>query len=157
MTKEQIKDTLEQDYSRDNWVNLIRNVFNNGSFNAKPVEISIAKNDIAENAFEIGSFETVDERIIGIYEIRIKKNVNLERNRVGLRQLLKSVYKQVDGALIVFDQGKRWRFSYVSEISSRDENSKLIKSQTEPKRFTYLFGEGINNRTAIERFFKLTK
>lgn len=156
MIKEQIKDALEQDYSRDNWVSLIRNVFNNGSFNAKPVEISIAKNDIAENAFEIGSFETVDERIIGIYEIKIKKNVNLERNRVGLRQLLRSVYKQVDGALIVFDQGKRWRFSYVSEINSRDENGKLIKSQTEPKRFTYLFGAGTNNRTAIDRFFKLT-
>jgi len=156
MTKEQIKDALEKDYNRDNWVSLIRNVFNNGSFNAKPVEISITKNDIAENAFEIGSFETVDERIIGIYEIKIKKDINLERNRVGLRQLLRSVYKQVDGAFVVFNQDKRWRFSYVSEISSRNENGKLIKSQTEPKRFTYLFGEGINNRTAIDRFFKLT-
>lgn len=155
MTKDLIKSTLESSYKRENWIDLIRNVFNNGQFNAKPVQISIAKNDIADDAFEIGSFETADDRIIGIYEIKIKRNINLERNRVGLRQLLRSVYKQVDGAFIVFDQGARWRFSYVSEINVRDENGKLIKSQTEPKRFTYLLGEGISSRTAIERFNKL--
>ncbi|HSH64632.1 MAG TPA: TaqI-like C-terminal specificity domain-containing protein [Bacteroidia bacterium] len=155
MTKDQIKNIIEHTYSRDNWIDLIRNVFNNGKFNAKPVEISIAKNDVADKAYELGSFETIDDRIIGIYEIQIKKNVNLERNRVGLRQLLKTVYKQIDGALIVFNQGEQWRFSYVSEISSRNEDGKLIKSQTEPKRYTYLLGKGINNRTAIDRFFKL--
>lgn len=155
MTKDLIKSTLESSYKRENWIDLIRNVFNNGQFNAKPVQIGIAKNDIADNAFEIGSFETADGRIIGIYEIKIKKNINLERNRVGLRQLLRSVYKQVDGAFIVFDQGAKWRFSYVSEINVRDENGKLVKSQTEPKRFTYLLGEGISSRTAIERFNKL--
>lgn len=155
MTKEEIQNILEKNYSQNNWVSLIRSVFNNGSFNAKPVEISIAKNDIAESAVELGSFETTDKRIIGIYEIKVKKNVNLERNRVSLRQLLRSVYKQVDGAFIVFDQGKRWRFSYVSEINARDEKGKLTKSQTEPKRYTYLLGEGIHSRTAIDRFFRL--
>lgn len=156
MTKEQIKELLESGYNRENWISLIRHVFNNGQFNAKPIEVPIAKNNIAENTFELGSFETSDKRIIGIYEIKIKKNLNLERNRVALRQLLKSVYKQVDGAFIVFDQGKKWRFSYVSEINTRDAEGKLIKSQTEPKRFTYLFGEGISSRTAIERFNKLS-
>ncbi|MCC7301113.1 MAG: Eco57I restriction-modification methylase domain-containing protein [Bacteroidia bacterium] len=156
MTKELIKDYLESAYKRENWIALIREVFVNGQFNAKPVEISIAKNDIAESAYELGSFETSDKRIIGIYEIKIKKNLNLERNRVGLRQLLRSVYKQVDGAFIVFDQGKKWRFSYVSEVNSRDAEGVLIKSYTEPKRFTYLFGENISSRTAIERFYKLT-
>jgi adenine-specific DNA-methyltransferase len=156
MTQDQIKLTLENPYARNNWVNVISNVFNNGKFNAKPVSISLARNEITESAFELGSFETADERLIGIYEVKIKGNVNLERNRVRLRHLLKSVYKQVDGAFIVFDQDKKWRFSYVSEVSLRDKNGNLVKSTTEPKRYTYLFGEGINNRTAIERFHNLS-
>ena len=156
MTQDQIKATLENPYARDKWVNVISNVFNNGKFNAKPVSISLARNEITESAFELGSFETADERLIGIYEVKIKGNINLERNRVRLRHLLKSVYKQVDGAFIVFDQEKKWRFSYVSEVSLRDKNGNLVKSTTEPKRYTYLFGEGVNNRTAIERFRNLS-
>lgn len=155
MTKEIIKSTLESAYSRDNWIALIRHTFTNGQFNAKPVEIGIQKNEIAEHAYEIGSFETADERLIGIYEIKIKAGENIERKRVGLRQLLRSIYKQVDGAFVVFNQGEKWRFSYVSEVNTRDADGKLVKSQTEPKRYTYVFGKNIANRTAIERFTKL--
>src|SRR6185436_14286285 len=94
-----------------------------------------------------------DERLVGVYEITLKEDAKtkLAINKVGLRNLLRSVYKyDVDGALIVFVQGNKWRFSYVSEIRTEEG-----KKETEPKRYTYLFGKGESCRTAAERFDKL--
>ncbi|NBP70912.1 MAG: hypothetical protein EBU52_19515, partial [Cytophagia bacterium] len=104
-----------------------------------------------EDAVELGSFTTADEREVGIFEVKLQPQVWIERNRVGLRSLLRQVYKyDVDGALIVFQQDHKWRFSYVSEIRTEDG-----KKETEPKRYTYLFGKGESCRTAAERFDKL--
>lgn len=65
--------------------------------------------------------------------------------------MLRQVYKyDVDAALIVFVQNKKWRFSYVSEVRTEDG-----KKETEPKRYTYLFGKGESCRTAADRFDKL--
>ena len=108
-------------------------------------------NNLAEKAVEIGSFYTADERLIGIYEIQLTAKAWVERNRVGLRSLLRQVYKyDVDAALIVFVQADKWRFSYVSEIRTEEG-----KKETEPKRYTYLFGKGETSRTAADRFEKL--
>jgi hypothetical protein len=81
----------------------------------------------------------------------------LHRNRRALRDLLSDIYRNdVEAALVVFVQGVKWRFTYVSEITVRDENTgeRKVKS-TDPKRYTYLFGEGEKAKTAAVQFSKL--
>lgn len=75
------------------------------------------------------------------------------RNKVGLRQLMKNIYKyNVDGVLVVFVQEKKWRLSYISEIIKEvDEKGKIIKEITNERRFTYLLGEGEKTKTAADR------
>ena len=49
--------------------------------------------------------------------VKVEPEVWLERNKVGLRELLRHVYKyDVDGALIIFEQDEKWSLSFVSEI-----------------------------------------
>jgi hypothetical protein len=142
---------LEKAYQPEKWLDVLKDYFGAKKFYQKPQPISLLNCDIAESAVELGSFYTADERLIGIYEVHLTPKAWLAKNRVGLRNLLRSVYKyDVDGALIVFVQGKQWRFSFVSEIRTEEG-----KKETEPKRYTYLFGQGESCRTAAERFDKL--
>ncbi len=142
---------LEKAYQPSTWLDVMKDYFGAKKFHQKPQTISLPNNDIAESAVELGSFYTADERLVGMYEVHLTPKAWLDKNRVGLRNLLRSVYKyDVDGALIVFVQGEKWRFSFVSEIRIEEG-----KKETEPKRYTYLFGEGESCRTAAERFDKL--
>jgi hypothetical protein len=142
---------LEKAYDPSAWLMVMKDYFGAKKFHQEPQPIFLSANDLAERAVELGSFYTVDERLIGFYQVDLKPKAWIEKNRIGLRNLLRQVYKyDVDGALIVFVQGEKWRFSFVSEI--RTEES---KKETEPKRYTYLFGKGESCRTAAERFDKL--
>jgi tRNA1(Val) A37 N6-methylase TrmN6 len=150
MEKKQLQNTiLSASYKREVWHDVLKQVFGVKVLYSPTRNVPIAANDIAKEAVELGNFYTADERLVGVYEITLKEDARtkLAFNKVGLRNLLRSIYKyDVDGALIVFVQGNKWRFSYVSETSSRE---------TEPKRYTYLFGTGESCRTAAERFYNL--
>lgn len=88
--------------------------------------------------------------------MKVKPEVWLERNKVGLRELLRSVYKyEVDGALIVFEQQDNWRLSFVSEIRTFDEQGHITKKITEPKRYTYLLGKDEKTKTPVTRLASL--
>jgi len=142
---------LEAAYQPEKWLEVLKLYFGAKKFHQTPKQILLPGNNLAEKAVEIGSFYTADERLIGIYEIQLTAKAWVERNRVGLRSLLRQVYKyDVDAALIVFVQADKWRFSYVSEIRTEEG-----KKETEPKRYTYLFGKGETSRTAADRFEKL--
>jgi len=141
---------LSASYDRATWQEVLKEYFGVKRLHQNPTPILLTANDIAKSAVELGSFDTVDDRLVGIYEITLKEDATtkIAINKIGLRNLLRSVYKyDVDGALIVFIHGNKWRFSYVSEI--RTEEGKI---ETEPKRYTYLFGEGEGCRTASDRF-----
>ncbi|MBK7381231.1 MAG: Eco57I restriction-modification methylase domain-containing protein [Ignavibacteriales bacterium] len=151
MDKKQLQHTiLEAAYNREVWIEVLKEYFGVRKIHIKPQQINI-DNSKAEYAFELGSFTTIDEKLVGIFEVKLLPQVWIERNRVGLRSLLRQVYKyDVDGALIVFVQDDKWRFSYVSEIRTEEG-----KKETEPKRYTYLFGKNESSRTAADRFDKL--
>lgn len=142
---------LEKSYQSGKWLDVLKEYFGVKKIHQQPQSISLPSNEIAEHAEELGSFYTADERLVGIYEVQLKPKAVIGRNRVGLRNLLRNVYKyDVDVALIAFIQNEKWRFSYISEIRTEDG-----KKVTEPKRYTYLFGEGESCRTAADRFDKL--
>lgn len=150
LNKNQLKEIFEKGYSRNNWINIIKSINNEPTLYGNPRKLDI-KNNLVKTANMLGSFNTTDGMIIGLYEIEITDNVIIERNRVGLRNLLRSQYKQVDGCFAVYYQGNKWRFSYISETRVF-ENNKWIESKTEPKRFTYVLGDNETVRTAVKRF-----
>lgn len=157
MDKRNLQNILSNPFTIPNWRDVLVSVFGVKRLHQNPIPISINKKEKAEAAFELGSFNTSDDRIIGLYLVRVKPQVWLERNKVGLREMLRSVYKHdVDGALIVFEQRDKWRLSFVSEIRVFDENGKISKKGTEPKRYTYLLGAGEKVKTPATRLASLS-
>ena len=152
MDKKSLQNTiLEVPYQPQNWLEVLKEYFGATKFHQQPQQVSFPSNDIAESAFELGSFYTADERIVGVYEVKLTNKALIKINRVGLRNLFKSIIRyNLDAALIVYIQQDKWRFSYVSEIRTEEG-----KKETEPKRYTYLFGKGESCRTAADRFDKL--
>ncbi|MEN9440274.1 MAG: hypothetical protein RLZ33_350 [Bacteroidota bacterium] len=92
MDKAQLQKIFSLAYNHENWLEVLKKVFGAKQLLMQPKPISLASNDITEGAFELGNITTSDDRIIGLYKIDVKSNVWLERNKVGLRKLLRDVY-----------------------------------------------------------------
>lgn len=158
----ELKIIFEKKYDRKSWYRVLNENFNVKDLKEKPLDITsrIKANDYDAKAFELGTFVTQGEgHLIGLYELEVADKVQIHRNRKGLRDLLSQIYRDdVEAALLVFVQGSKWRFSYVSEITIKNKlTKKREKKTTDPKRFTYLLGEGERTKTAADRFARLQK
>ena len=95
------------------------------------------------------SDERYNSNDISFFDVTLKDNVNVERARVNIQQLIRSIVARFSHILIVFhyeDVANRpWRFSYAYKQST-------ITSATSAKRYTYVFGRDFRGRTAAERF-----
>ena len=164
-TKEQIEHLLEHQYNSTHWKAFLSALFTNATIYSNPIQLTGINATIASQALQIGSIalnENGIARNIAVYEVALAQNIVLERNRVGLRNLLKTHWKDHDAAFIVYYQAdslhpdaKKWRFSYVSELKKFNEADEYVANNTEPKRYTYVLGEGERCRTARDRFYTL--
>ncbi|MBX3295014.1 MAG: hypothetical protein KF762_04830 [Acidobacteria bacterium] len=161
MTKEQLKEILSTPYDQNAWQGVLREVFGVENLLRVPNSISdrftAADRELARQALELGSFETSDGRLVGLYQVDLTDKPRIWQNRVGLRQLLRSVYKyDVDAALVVFipPDSPKWRLSLISEIRVL-ENGEWVNFKTGSKRYTYLLGTGETVRTAAEQIFSV--
>ena len=115
--------------------------------------------DIAKKALYLGKITLTDGRCIAVYEVELAERVVIERNRSGIRNLLCSEWRGMGCAgafMFCFRQNEAaLRFSYVSEAWVFDDDGTYKKVSTDPRRFTYLLGEGHRSRTAIDQFKKL--
>lgn len=156
MNKQRLEEIFTEKFNLENWREILTAVFGVTNLYQTPKPITLNSNDVAESAFELGSFDTTDDRVIGLYRVNLNNNARIERNRVGLRETLRSIYKfDVDGALVVFVQDDKWRLSFISEIRTLDDEGRIIKEATEPKRYTYLLGLGEKVKTSAIRLSKI--
>lgn len=169
MTQEQIQTLFKQAYSQSSWKQFLGEVFANARLLATPETLAGINTAVAQQALKLGYIslnENGINREVAVYEVTLASGVVLERNRVGLRNLLRRYWKDIDAAFIVYHnpnastgsaQERKWRFTYVSELTGYDAEGEFIKVNTEPKRYTYVLGEGETTRTAAERFALLAK
>jgi hypothetical protein len=152
----QTSSLFQQAYDRKQWKQFLADTFPKFDSFSEPIPISIDTH-FAQQAFLLGNIalqENGIKRTLAVYEVKLTTHIQIERNRVGLRNLLRKYWKNIDGAFIVFYQSQKpkWRFMYVSELTGFDAEGNFQTIQTEPKRYTYLLGENENVRTATERF-----
>lgn len=154
MTPEQLKSILEHDYNRQAWIEALRDILHIQHIYSVPKPIELGKNDFDATAVELGYFDTSEGLKVGIYEVSVSPKVRLDRNKVGLRNLMRKVFQSDgDAAQIVFTHGDTWRFTYASELTVVNKETGLReRRQTDPKRYTYVFGRNQHCRTAAERF-----
>ncbi|WP_300699141.1 TaqI-like C-terminal specificity domain-containing protein [uncultured Bacteroides sp.] len=91
---------------------------------------------------------------IALLDVTLDDSKNIERSRVNIQQLIRSIMDYRQHLMIVFHYkditNKQWRFSYAHKGDS-------LKDSTSAKRYTYVFGRGYRGRTAAERFEVLAK
>lgn len=87
-------------------------------------------------------------------DVIVDDSKNIERSRVNIQQLIRSIVQEYHHLFIVFHYentlGSPWRFSYAFKAASNADT-------TSAKRFTYVFGKGYRGKTAAERFETLAK
>lgn len=156
MTVTEIRSILEAPYNRTVWKEFIKTQFTNNQLTKDDFTLQLGKSDLYTECYSLGNYAVDDYTKIGIFEIQLAPKVNLSRNRVALRNLIKEVSAQVAGAMVVFVQGDKWRFSYISKRKVKNKNTNQIEDkETAPKRYTYLFGKNEKALTAAIRFDKL--
>ena len=156
MTITEIRHILESPYDRKVWKNFLQTQFTNNKLNAEDRVISLSDKTLSKQCLSLGNYELNEYTKIGIFEVELNEKVNITRNRVALRNLIKDLTKQVAGAMVVFVQGDKWRFSYISKRKVKNkETNEIQEKETAPKRYTYLFGKGEKALTAAQRFDKL--
>ena len=151
------KHIFSSDYQREAFAGVINDIFTDKFERLKDVESIKADKNLAKDACRIGKIITSDKCEIAVYEVRLQDGVQLSRNRVAIRNLLRNSWKDYDGAFIAGYQDKNpeWRFSFLSETKELGADGYLEKRVTQAKRYTYLLGGDNVHRTAVERFCKL--
>lgn len=86
---------------------------------------------------------------IALLDVTLDDSKNIERSRVNIQQLIRSIMDYHQHLMIVFHYediaDRQWRFSYAYKGDS-------LKDSTSAKRYTYVFGKDYRGRTAAERF-----
>lgn len=159
MNYEEIKKIIESKYDRAAWQKLLHDIFQNKvSFLQEAVEISV-NSSFAKRAIYLGKISLSDGESLAIYEVELADNVNIARNRTGIRNMLTTDWRNggYTGAfMFCYPQNKSTlRFSYVSETWGFDSQGTYKKTTTDTRRYTYLLGEGAICRTAVEQFIAL--
>ena len=123
------------------------------------VELTDTEKRTAKKVVKYGEFKTHDNRKIELYEVTVEDFRQVKIARVGLGALVKKLIIGNNAVFATFKyedvSDKHWRFSFIAYDSFFEEGQVQTK-ETNPKRYTYVFGDADETyRTAIDRFKEL--
>ena len=149
-SKEQLRNIFQNKFDREAWKAIVIDIF--GANKVRRENERFTDPDEPEVGYYMGSIDTSDAFRIGLFYYKINSG-SVAHKKVGLRNLVKRFinknWGEFDAAIVVFDDNKYWRLSFVCDIK---------EEATAPKRFTFVFGEKDSfYRTAIDRFDILQK
>ena len=167
MKREELKAILQNAYTQEKWIKTLQ--FLSGSKNLltislepKAIEIKSAKaKEIVSEIVQLGSLKTTDGITLPIFDVTLQDGIKIEYNRVGVNDLLKNhiLKDAIKGAIVTFHYEEKynkpeWRFSFISKFGS-DYFAEAESVETNPKKYTYIFGTSEEHRTALERLYNL--
>lgn len=167
MNKEELKNILQSPYNKHRWDKTLQFLSGNRTaltlhLEPKVIEVRTAETQkIVKSFSEVGTLRTSDGVTLPVYEVILKDNIRIEFNKVGVNDFIKkSIIKDaVKGAFATFaydnDDRKEWRFSFISKNPASDFFAEAESVETNPKKYTYIFGTEDEHRTAIERLYSL--
>ncbi|KAB1286952.1 restriction endonuclease, partial [Akkermansia sp. BIOML-A66] len=89
------KQVIESKYNREAWQQLLHDIFlSKVTFYTRPAAVHVSSR-LAKEAFNLGRISLSDGESIAVYEIELNDNVNIERNRRGIRDMLTSDWRNM--------------------------------------------------------------
>lgn len=169
MQTQQLKKILQSTYKTNDWLAVLQYISAGKASRLKDTNTHIDKtntlSNTEKNTFktlkQIGTFIASEGERMPIFEVTLQSNIRIDRNRVQVNEIIKKqiVKDEIKAALCVFlyddAKDKEWRFSFISKFSASDFFTEAEEKETNPKRFTYIFGTQEQHLTAIQRFQSL--
>ncbi len=167
MNRDRLKNILQNNYSRASWINTLQFLSGNKNLltvSLKPQQIILntkKAQEIVRNLYQLGTLKTTDGITLPIFEIELQENIKIEYNKVGVNQLIKKhILKDAGkGAIATYfyesKKPKEWRFSFISKFGGSEFFDEVEDVETNPKKYTYIFGTPEEHRTALERLYNL--
>ena len=146
MEKDKIRTLFQSKFNIQNWTQFLISFFGAKDIRKEP---QLFLETGTEKGYYIGS-QDISNYLIGYFYYKIGKG-SVAHKKIGLRKLVSSLINvntgEYDSAIVVFDDGKEWRLSFICDMRA---------SKTSAKRFTYVFGDSMQYyNTATNRFFVL--
>lgn len=160
MDKKDLQKKLSQPYTTANWQEVVQFVFPNVQILNPPVVIPI-DNEKVESFKQLGNVQLHDGKSLALFELKLKENINIIRNRVELNNIVSQYIDQdqTHGVLSIFEKGgDDYRFTFSASASEFDEEEGDFKTKkTDTKRFTYVLGKNESCKTPAQRFYELSE
>ena len=160
MDKKELQKKLSQSYSTENWQEVVQFVFPNVQILNPPMVIPI-DNEKVEQFRQLGNVQLHDGKSLALFELKLKENVNIIRNRVELNNIVSQYIDQdqTHGVLSIFEKGgDDYRFTFSASASEYDEEEgDFVAKKTDTKRFTYVLGKNESCKTPAQRFYELSE
>tara|TARA_R110002072_G_scaffold212_2_gene1443 strand:- start:1943 stop:5392 length:3450 start_codon:yes stop_codon:yes gene_type:complete len=166
MNRDTLYNIFKSPYQSSIWKGFLKELFRDisASYFETPVDLkdeSLVKHKDVEHIWEYGDITLSDGRVIKFYEVELKENQQVTKNRVGLRNIVSGEigFGYIDGAIITYfnKNASDWRFTFISKSLYWDEDNNEVKTETHPKRYTYLLGQNETVKTALNQFEWLFK
>jgi hypothetical protein len=160
MTAPEIQQRFVQPYDRDRWLDTLRQILPRTEIFAQPQPVAV-ENARAESILQLGKIPLAGDRNLAVLEVIVDAETDLPSNRAALRHLVARYIDQAEyhGVFATFHQrgGKDFRFTFAAREAAFDDSGQLVRTETAPRRYTYLLGPNESCRTAAERFDLLAR
>lgn len=156
MTSVELRNKLSAKFDFERWIGILREMFPKVEIFSHINQVS---HTLVKNGGQTGIIRLDDGRSLAIYAFEVSDKVLINRNRKGLRDIAaQTIDQSIIHGVLAFYYSKNvadYRLTYIAKQSSFNENGELIKSETAPKRYTFLLGETEPCRTASDRLYEL--
>lgn len=156
MDKSKLKNILSSVFDFEQWKNILTEMFPKVEYFTQINQIS---HDLVKEGGQTGMIRLDDGRSLAIYVFEVKDNVLIERNRKGLRDIAaKPIDLSIIHGALAFYYSKNvpdYRLTFIAKQTSFSEDGQLKKTETAPKRYTFLLGKNEPCRTAADRLYEL--
>lgn len=158
-----LRQNLQQTYSQSNWKTWFPELFGTNISIENKAEKIIVSNSNTKSIERFASLKLSESKSIAVLDITTEKNVQIYKNKVGLRNIVAKFIDQdkYHGILAFYhsedERQKDYRLSFISSQSSFDEEGNFKTKSTHPKRYTFILGATQSCNTAAKRFSELQK
>ncbi|EKY08560.1 hypothetical protein HMPREF9075_01656 [Capnocytophaga sp. oral taxon 332 str. F0381] len=167
MTKTELREIFQAPYNQKTWGHSLHFLSGNNDrlqLFLAPKSITLYTNEatkLVKSFHQLGKLRTNDDVEFPIYEVILNNKVQISHNKVTVNNFVKKyiVNDAIEGALVTYayedTNRKEWRFSFISKNTASEFFAEAESIETNPRKYTYVFGTDELHTTAVERFFTL--
>lgn len=156
MTQQELKHILSSKFDFEKWKDLLGMMFLKIDYLSKPIQIDA---DLVKSGGQVGTIRLDDGRSLGLFKFEVADNIQIARNRKGLRDIAIKYVDQdiIHGALVFYysENHPDYRLTFISKQTSLNEDGSFETKTTAPKRYTFLLGTNEPCTTAANRLQEL--